>query len=173
MANLVTGLRALLVLPFVGCVVAAESQRAWGWLAGVLFGIAAASDVIDGPMARRAGTASNSGRFYDHFADIIFVMVALSSYTLLGIVPWWVPSSIAASFGYYVIDSLRRTVRQPSLIGSQLGHWGGVANYVLIGVLVFNHSAGIDVLPEWLMMAMFGLVPLYSLGAVAARSRSG
>jgi CDP-diacylglycerol--glycerol-3-phosphate 3-phosphatidyltransferase len=144
----------------------------WGWFAGLLFAVAAGSDVLDGPLARRAGAASNAGRFFDHFADIGFILIALSTYVALGVAPWWVPASIALSFGFYVTDSLRRSSRAPSLIGSRLGHFGGIANYVLIGVLVFNHSAGIGWLPGWLMMMLFALVPIYSLGAMAARLAS-
>jgi len=135
----------------------------------MVFAVAAASDVVDGRLARRAGTASAAGRFFDHLADIGFILVALSAYVRLGLAPWWVPASIAASFAFYFVDSLRRTPRAPSLIGSRLGHWGGVANYVLIGVLVFNHSAGLEVLPPAVMMLLFLLVPLYSFGAIAAR----
>lgn len=170
LANAVTGLRVVCIPVFVLLAqTAAGHGAAYGWIAGLVFAVAAASDVIDGRLARRAGTASNGGRFFDHFADIGFILGALACYVHLGLAPWWVPASIALSFAFYLVDSLRRTARAPSLIGSRLGHLGGIANYVLIGVLVFNHSAAIELLPAWFMTLLFALVPIYSFGAILSR----
>ncbi len=170
LANGVTAARLIATPLFVVCVLVAERSRAVGWLAGLLFAVAAWSDVVDGRMARRRGTASDWGRVFDHFADIVFVLVAFGIYARLGIAPWWVPASIAASFSFYVIDSwLRSAPVRPTLIGSRIGHVGGVANYVLIGVLVFNHSAGLHWLPAQVVTGLFLLVPLYSAAAIASR----
>lgn len=168
-ANWITATRLIVLGPFIACVGAATSQPGWGWLAGLLFALAAASDMIDGRIARRDGTASVAGRFLDHFADIAFILGSLTTYVSIGALPWWVPASIAASFTFYVVDSLRRNRRAPALIVSRIGHAGGVANYVLIGVLVFNESAALRLLPSWLLTLLFALVPTYSLAAILGR----
>lgn len=164
--------RLALTLPFA-CAFAAgvRGSVGAGLVAGLLFAVVAASDYFDGPLARRAGRASARGRSWDNWADIAFIEVALFTAVAVGIAPWWVPASIAASFGYYVIDSWRRTREAPQrrLIASRLGHWGGVCNYVLVGVLTYNEAAGIHLLGPTFLAALFALVPLYSAAAIAAR----
>ena len=169
-ANALTAVRVLLSPVFVWAVVLAEQRRAWGVVAVVVFAIVAASDVWDGRVARRWGSDSRSGRIFDHFADILFLLSALGIYVRLGVAPWWVPAAVASAFAYYVIDSRRRTLTGAlSLIGSRIGHVGGVCNYILVGVLVCNNSAGIALLSPTFLMGLFSLVPLYSAAAVATR----
>ena len=81
----------------------------------------------------------------------------------------WVPASIAASFGFYVVDSWSRPTVRGGLIGSRIGHAAGVLNYGLIGVLVCNNSAGIRLLSDSVLRPLFWLVPMYSALAVATR----
>ncbi|MDX2170387.1 MAG: CDP-alcohol phosphatidyltransferase family protein [Deltaproteobacteria bacterium] len=167
-ANLVTLTRIALTPVFVLAVWRA-SQGASGWPAAALFAVIAASDFLDGRVARRLAVASPLGRVLDHAADIGFLLVALITYVALGAAPWWVPASIAASFGFYVADSLRRDPDRPRLVGSRLGHLGGIANYVLVGVLVGNVSVGLGWLPSWLMTLLFLAVPVYSGASIVSR----
>jgi len=167
-AHAVTALRVALAPVFVCSVLRAEGGAS-GWPAAGLFGVVALSDFVDGRIARRLGADSRGGRVFDHAADIGFILAALALYVGLGVVPWWVPAAIAAAFATYVIDSLRRSGARPTLIGSRLGHLGGVCNYVLIGTLVGNHTVGLGWLPPWVMHGLFALVPLYSAASIATR----
>ena len=171
-ANGLTALRVLLAPLFVVLIRNADQYRSLGWLAVGVFAAAAASDVWDGRVARRLGSDSSSGRVFDHFADIGFILTALSAYAWLGLAPWWVPAAIGASFSFYVVDSWARTAVRGSLIGSRIGHAAGVLNYSLIGVLVCNNSAGIHLLSDGFLRALFWLVPIYSALAVATRLAS-
>jgi len=168
-ANALTTGRVLLTPVFVAFICAAPGTPLLGWLAVVVFAAIAASDVVDGRLARRWGSASNVGRTFDHLADIGFILAALSTYARLGLVPWWVPAVIAASFAFYVIDSWSRPTARGGLIGSRVGHIGGVCNYVLIGVLVCNDSAAIRALSDSTLHVLFCLVPIYSGLAMATR----
>lgn len=168
-ANALTAARVLLTPVFVGLIYAATTTPVVGWLAVIVFAAIAASDVVDGRLARRWGSASNGGRTFDHLADIGFILAALWTYTRLGIAPWWVPAAIAVSFAFYVIDSWSRPTARGSLIGSRVGHIGGVCNYVLIGVLVCNNSAAIGALSGTTLYVLFCLVPIYSGLAMATR----
>jgi phosphatidylglycerophosphate synthase len=168
-ANALTAGRVLLTPVFVALVRAAPGTPLLGRLAVVVFAAIAASDVVDGRLARRWGSESNSGRTFDHLADICFIQAALWTYTRLGLVPWWVPAGIAASFAFYVVDSWSRPRARGTLTGSRLGHLGGVCNYVLIGVLVCNDSAAIRALSDSTLHVLFGLVPIYSGLAMATR----
>lgn len=168
--NLLTALRVVLTPVFVTLVIAAPQSLLWGWLAVLVFAAVAASDVWDGRFVRRWGRESRLGRFFDHFADIGFLLPALAVYVWLGLMPWWVPATVAAAFAFYVIDSQLRTAGgPPNLITSRIGHAGGVSNYVLVGVLVCNNSAGIGLLSPRFLFALYCLVPLYSAAAVVAR----
>jgi phosphatidylglycerophosphate synthase len=173
-ANAVTAGRLAVTPLFMVAVHAAPSTPLAGWIAAVLFVAAAWSDVVDGRIARRQGTASDGGRILDHFADITFILGSLSAYVYLGSVPWWVPMSIAAAFSVYVIDSwLRSSPAKPTLITSRLGHLGGIANYVVIGVMTFNDSAGLHWLPPQVVAVVFAMVPLYSGATIATRFLAG
>jgi phosphatidylglycerophosphate synthase len=167
-ANAVTVLRIALTPVFLWCVLRVE-DRSSGWPAVAVFSLVALSDFVDGRIARRLQADSPGGRILDHGADITFILAALGVYMGIGIVPWWVPGSIAAAFAVYVVDSLRRGGAQPSLIGSRIGHLGGVCNYVLIGVLVGNDTLGLAWLPPWVMRLLFALVPMYCGASILTR----
>lgn len=166
LANAVTGLR-LVMLPVMLWSVARE----WAVVASLVFLSVAASDYFDGRIARRYGVESRSGRVFDHVSDIVFILSTLALYVSLGVVPWWVPASIAFSFAAYVGDSMARTRSQDGLrlIGSRIGHLGGVLNYSLIGILVFNETAGLRWIPPNGVRGILFLVPLYCGAAVLTR----
>lgn len=97
--------------------------------------LAAASDYVDGPIARRRGGASVRGAVLDNVADITFVMVGLTSAVALGLVPWLVPASIGLSAGSYAAASMRSHAADATLARSRLGHWAGVLNYACLGLV--------------------------------------
>lgn len=167
-ANAVTALRFVLTPLFVWCVLRASTGGS-GWPAAAVFALVALSDFIDGRIARRFGAAGARGQMLDHAADITFILTSLGLYVGLGAVPWWVPVSIAAAFATYVIDSLRRSGARPTLIGSRLGHLGGVGNYALIGVVVGNDTVGLGWVPPWLMTGLCALVVVYSAASIVSR----
>ncbi|HVN87775.1 MAG TPA: CDP-alcohol phosphatidyltransferase family protein [Candidatus Binatia bacterium] len=168
--DLLTAGRVVLTPVFALLVWHAPRAVAAGWAAGLLFPLIAASDFLDGRVARRAGVPSAVGRVLDHGADITFIVVTLSTYAALDVIPWWVPAAVAISFATYVFDSWRhRAGTQVRLIPSRIGHLGGVCNWVLIGVLVYNTSVAIDLLPRVVLEACFAAVPLYSGAAIAER----
>ncbi len=171
--DLLTICRVVITPVFVVAFCRALDSTGPRWLPGVMFVAASASDYFDGILARRAGRASARGRVLDSMADITFLLGGLGGAWLAGVVPWWVPAAIAASFVYYVIDSwvLTRVEAERTLVRSSLGHWAGVMNYALVGVLVFNEAGGLHVLAPVTLQALFYLVPLYSAAAVASRIR--
>ncbi|MFQ5668067.1 MAG: CDP-alcohol phosphatidyltransferase family protein, partial [Candidatus Binatia bacterium] len=99
-ADLLTAMRVLLTPVFVWLVCQSAGSPSLGVWAGTVFGVIAVSDVVDGRLARRWGSASSAGRTFDHLADITFIVSALSAYAFLRIAPWWVPAAIAASCAF-------------------------------------------------------------------------
>jgi len=108
----------------------------------------------------------------DHVADVVFLVAGFAAFAARAVAPWWVAASIAAAFALYVADSLRGG--RGTLIGSRLGHLGGVLNYALLGALLVGD--------RWQLWAPIGpisaplvlsVVPLYSGAAIVERLRAG
>ena len=129
-ANVVTGFRLLLSLPFAVCMAGSDWRYA-GW-AGVILAAAIVSDLVDGVIARRMGTASATGRLFDHCADVVFVVSGLGAGTLRGAFPWALPVLVAAAFAQYAIDSYV-VDRAGALRASRLGRYNGILYFVPLG----------------------------------------
>ncbi len=127
MANILTALRLLLVVPIGMLVASAHEQSAR--LAAVALLIAIATDLADGPLARRLGTASPLGGTFDHTTDFLFVVSGLSGGVARGAVPWLLPTLIVAAFAQYAIDSYWLH-RHGGLRGSKLGRYNGILYFV-------------------------------------------
>jgi len=94
-ANLITLSRIALV-PFVLWVLFAEPDRgsAWRWLAVLLFVLSAATDGVDGAVARKRGEVTNLGKLLDPIADKLLIGGVLVSLSMLGEVSWWITGVI-------------------------------------------------------------------------------
>jgi phosphatidylglycerophosphate synthase len=134
-ANLLTLSRLGLALP---CALAVTAGR-WP-LAGALFLVAVATDLLDGPLARRLGQSTPLGGLLDHATDATFVCAALAAFACTGVLPWLLPALVGAAFLQYVIDS--RALRGRPLRASWLGRWNGIAYFVLTGMLLAQRALG-------------------------------
>ena len=123
MANLLTAIRLLLVIPV-----------AWGfadpglfppWVLVVLIAVAIASDYFDGIVARATNTASARGQLFDHGTDFLFVSLGLAGLSMTGLIYPLLPLLIAIAFTQYVFDSYYLS-KQKRLRMSFLGRWNGV-----------------------------------------------
>ena len=116
----------------------------YGVVALLLFGVIAASDRLDGWVARRRGQTSAVGRVLDHLSDVGFILVSLSAFAGEGWVWWWLPAAIAWAFGLYALRSWWFTAGTtgPTLIGSRLGHLGGILNYGAVGLVALDVCLG-------------------------------
>jgi phosphatidylglycerophosphate synthase len=123
MANALTGVRLALLLP-VAAALARPELLAPGVVA-LLLGLAIASDFLDGPLARRTGTASPRGMLFDHGTDCLFVTGGLTGAAIAGAVTPILPALIPFAFGQYVVDSYVWH-RQRQLRASFLGRWNGI-----------------------------------------------
>jgi CDP-diacylglycerol--glycerol-3-phosphate 3-phosphatidyltransferase len=73
LANLVTLSRAVLILPILALLL-----EGWRWAALALYGAAAATDLVDGWLARRSGRASAFGAQLDAVVDNVFSLAILA-----------------------------------------------------------------------------------------------
>ena len=85
--NLLTFLRALLV-PVILWLLALDEHEAQWWAFGI-FLFAAATDSIDGWVARRWHGVTRWGQLADPIADKLLIVGSLASLALVGQLPWW------------------------------------------------------------------------------------
>ena len=83
--NVISFARILLMPVFVALLLREETER-WGLL---LFTIVAASDWVDGYVARRTGQVSELGKLLDPTADRLAVAACLIALGVSGAVPLW------------------------------------------------------------------------------------
>ena len=128
MANALSSMRMLLAAAMPWLLLRGGSLPLMAW------GVAALSDYIDGPLARRRREVSLAGAILDNVADVTFVLAGLAAAAALGLVSWVVPVSIGLSAGAYAAASMRPR-KETALARSRLGHWAGVVNYACLGVV--------------------------------------
>ena len=127
MANALTAVRLLLVLPFAFFM--AQGDRRSAIFALLAWVVALITDLLDGPIARRRGTVTAWSGTFDHTTDFLFVTSGLFAGALRGAFPWILPALITAAFAQYVIDSYW-IHRHTKLRGSKLGRYNGMLYFV-------------------------------------------
>ena len=127
MANALTAIRLVLVLPFAFFMTKGDMRSAI--LALIVWVVALITDFADGPIARRRGTVTSLSGTFDHTSDFLFVTSGLFAGATRGAFPWILPVLIVAAFSQYVIDSywIHRHAR---LRGSKLGRYNGMVYFV-------------------------------------------
>jgi phosphatidylglycerophosphate synthase len=123
MANTLTALRLLLVIPFAFLMTKGDLHSAI--FALLLWAVALLTDFLDGPIARRRGTVTAWSGTFDHTTDFLFVTSGLFAGAYRGAFPWILPALIVAAFSQYVIDSYW-IHRHSKLRGSKLGRYNGM-----------------------------------------------
>jgi CDP-diacylglycerol--glycerol-3-phosphate 3-phosphatidyltransferase len=92
--NVVSVVRIALI-PVIAWLIVRDSEQT-RWAAAVIFTIGAASDFLDGYLARRHGMTTATGAWLDPLSDKLFVAVPAIVLSLLGEFPWWATVVIVA-----------------------------------------------------------------------------
>ncbi len=136
---------------------------AWRIALLAIYAGAVLSDLLDGPLARRASTRSYFWGQMDVLADVAFNGAVLSAAVWVGRVGFWVPLSLAALGANFLWRCRRYAGRSgDSLPEDSAGKWAGVFFYVLVGAVVLDASfpaAWLSVVVYWLSRVAF----LYAL----------
>jgi phosphatidylglycerophosphate synthase len=162
MANTLTAVRLLLVVPFAFFMARGDVRSAD--FALVAWVVALTTDFLDGPIARRRGTVTAWSGTFDHASDFLFVTSGMFAGAFRGAFPWILPVLITAAFTQYVIDSYW-IHRQSKLRGSKLGRYNGMLYFVppCMDILI---RLGVHVLRPLLSILVWALVlsTLVSMG---------
>jgi phosphatidylglycerophosphate synthase len=127
MANALTSVRLLLVIPFAFFMTGGDERSAL--FALIAWILALTTDFLDGPIARRRDTVSPLSGAFDHTSDFLFVVSGISAGAFREAFPWILPVCITAAFAQYAIDSYWLH-RQIKLRGSKLGRYNGMLYFV-------------------------------------------
>jgi len=144
MAHAITSLRLVAVVPAAWAFSRPDAVPAW--LLVALMTVAIASDLLDGRVARRRGSASPRGMLFDHTTDCLFVTSGLAGAALAGLLPAVLPVLVVVAFSQYALDSYFLH-RQRQLRMSVLGRWNGIGYFVPL-VMVAIAPLGVPALSE-------------------------
>jgi CDP-diacylglycerol--glycerol-3-phosphate 3-phosphatidyltransferase len=125
------------------------------WIAFACFWLAVATDLVDGPVARRRGEVSAFGGFFDHVTDAVFVASGLAAIAYHEMITPLLAPLIVLAFTQYALDS--RVLAGRRLRSSRIGRWNGVAYYVLLGTALTRNALGLD-WPGHGLVSLFGWV---------------
>jgi CDP-diacylglycerol--glycerol-3-phosphate 3-phosphatidyltransferase len=155
--NLVT-LARIAIIPFFVALLLAESRRNSFW-AAVLFGLASATDYVDGYLARKLKLITTFGKFIDPLADKLITMSAYIVCVHLGRLPAWVAIVIIGR--ELIINGLRTIAMGEGIViaASQGGKWKTALQLAGIAGLCVHYRYPTDLL-VWQGVVDYQLVGL-------------
>jgi CDP-diacylglycerol--glycerol-3-phosphate 3-phosphatidyltransferase len=157
--NTLTLVRILLVPVFVVLLLAEGGESTTlRWWAAAVFAVAAATDRLDGWLARRNGTVTTFGIVADPIADKALTGSGFVGLSILGLLPWWVTALVLVrELGVTVLRAV--VIRHTVVPASK----GGKLKTVLQTVAL---TALIAPLPEpltWVAYVVMGLAVLVTV----------
>ncbi len=128
--NILTGVRLALVPFIVQAILTGRHQ-----LALALFAFAAATDILDGAAARRAGLATQVGAYLDPIADKCLLSGVFVALAAARMIPWWLAGIVIGRDLYILLGAL--TVRVATGVRKfPPSVWGKAATFVQILTVV-------------------------------------
>lgn len=162
--NVLTGLR-LLAAPLMVLLFYADNgtEGAFRWLALLVFVAAAATDLLDGYLARRWSAVSAFGKLADPIADKVLVLAALAMLATHDEVPWW--PFIVLAIREVAVTLGRLAVASGTVIPASRG--GKVKtvmlNVAIGGLLLPSMPPWVDTVSWWLLLAAIALAVVTGL----------
>jgi cardiolipin synthase (CMP-forming) len=134
------------------------------WLAFVLYCVIAATDYLDGYLARAQGTVSKLGIFLDPIADkimvaaVVLMLVATHDIEGFHLIP-----ALVILLREIMVSGLREFLGglQVSVPVSRLAKWKTALQLVALGALILSGA-----LPGWPWVKLIGLLSLWSAAAL-------
>lgn len=142
-------------------------QVAW-IIAGILFIVAAASDYLDGYLARKLNQVTTFGKFFDSIADKLLTNAVLIVMSYLEIIPIWM--TLILILRDFLIDALRQILASKQVIMSANWYGKWKAAFQMLGLAIlffvsyknFNGSAtGNGLYDQYGVINQVVLIPTY------------
>ncbi|MBI9115512.1 CDP-diacylglycerol--glycerol-3-phosphate 3-phosphatidyltransferase [Sanguibacter suaedae] len=153
--NIITMARIAIVPVFAWALLAEDGESVtWRLAALAVFGVAAASDRLDGYLARKNDLVTDLGKILDPIADKVLIGTALVLLSVLGDLWWWVTVTIL--FRELAITAMRFLVLRYAVMPASRG---GKLKTVLQSVGIAVMLLPLDHLPDvvtWLAAAIMG-----------------
>jgi CDP-diacylglycerol--glycerol-3-phosphate 3-phosphatidyltransferase len=156
-ADIVAALRAVAVIPIIWSI--AADQRG---LALAIFIAAAASDAVDGWLARRAGSLGARGAFLDPLADKILVLGTLLALTFAPNSGWPVAVATVAISARELIVMIPRASavqRNAALPADLAGKAKTVLEFAGVALIIFGGR-------PWAVLGVSVLIPAFVIGVL-------
>lgn len=151
LANVLTGIRFVLVPVFVVCLFIGDGHETfWRVIAFAVFAVAVITDHLDGALARSYGMVTEFGTLADPIADKALIGAALIGLSMLGDLPWWV--TVVILVRELGVTILRLAVLRRGVIpASRGGKLKTLVQAVAIGLFVLPLS-GAWLTGAWVIM---------------------
>ena len=161
--NIITGLRILLVAPFLWTLLREQYD-----LALILFVIAGVSDALDGFLAKYFGWTSEIGGILDPIADKLLLMSAILALGWLNELPTWLVALVilrdliivGGAISYHFL--IERLAATPLMISK----FNTLLQLILVCAAIVHY--GMALLPSWLLITLIYLTALTTIWSGAA-----
>ena len=143
------------------------------WIAAAVFAVLAATDAVDGYLARSRGEITTFGKFIDPLADKILITAALLGLVQMNVLPAWIALVIIAR--EFIVSGLRMIASTEGVViaASWLGKFKTNLQIIAICLFIVKDSNAIVSLPRgaslvfnsvsWCVMAAAVVVTIVSL----------
>ncbi|WP_296664515.1 CDP-diacylglycerol--glycerol-3-phosphate 3-phosphatidyltransferase [Demequina sp.] len=156
--NVLTVARLVAVPVFVALMLLDEGREGSArWWAVAVFMVAAATDYLDGYLARRWRVVSAFGKLADPIADKALVLGALVMLVIVDGIPWW-PVAIIAAREVWVTVGRLLVAGDTVIAASRGGKVKTLAQLLAVWLyLLPGMPAGVDVAAWWVLLVATAL----------------
>ena len=158
--NILTCLRILLV-PVLVVVLLGETENGDLW-AALVFGVASATDAMDGYLARARDAVTSFGKLMDPIADKLLIIAALVSLVSLDRLAAWVAMVIIARELTVTVTRMQATQHGVIIASSW---WGKAKTIVQVAAIFFLIAVG-DPSPAWVDGLVYAAVAITIVSGV-------
>ena len=158
--NILTLLRILLV-PVLVVVLLGETENGDLW-AALVFGVASATDAMDGYLARSRDAITSFGKLMDTIADKLLIIAALVALVSLNRLAAWVAMVIIARELTVTVTRMQAT--QHGLVIAS-NWWGKAKTITQVAAIFFLIAIG-EPTPAWVDGLVYGMVAITIVSGV-------
>jgi CDP-diacylglycerol--glycerol-3-phosphate 3-phosphatidyltransferase len=137
----IVSIARICAVPFMVWLMVLPGEQA-AWAATILFAVGAATDRLDGYLARRHGMVTATGAWLDPLADKLFVITPIVVMVVQDRFPWWAAAVIIVREAAVSLYRWRLDKEGMSMPASSAGKLKTVVQLVAIGV---GNEARVDV----------------------------